>query len=71
MGLIHLHLGGNQFNGSIPVELGNLTNLHVLSLAVNQLNGSIPVELGNLVHLEFLSLACNHLTGVYHQGLAT
>jgi Leucine-rich repeat (LRR) protein len=58
-----LYLFGNQLTGSIPSELGNLTNLERLSLFGNQLTGSIPSELGNLSHLESLSLDNNQLTG--------
>ena len=43
-----LNLGANQLSGSIPPELGNLTNLTLLALGGNQLSGSIPPELGNL-----------------------
>ena len=42
---------GNQLIGSIPPEIGNLTNLTVLSLWGNQLIGSIPPEIGNLTNL--------------------
>ena len=41
-----LWLVSNQLNGSIPAELGNLTNLTSLGLARNRLSGSIPAELG-------------------------
>ena len=49
--------------GSIPGELGQLTNLEYLSLFNNKLIGSIPSELGQLTNLEYLTLANNHLTG--------
>ena len=50
-----LHLT-RHVSGKIPAELGNLTNLSVLSLAINQLTGAIPPELGNLANLEVLYL---------------
>ena len=58
-----LSLSYNQLTGSIPAELGSLTNLQELSLSGNQLTGSIPVELGNLTNLQELSLGGNQLTG--------
>ncbi|MGD2085931.1 MAG: hypothetical protein PVH61_07090 [Candidatus Aminicenantes bacterium] len=53
----------NQLSGSIPAELGNLSNLEGLDLGVNQLSGSIPAELGNLSNLEDLWLDSNQLSG--------
>ena len=49
--------------GSIPPEIGNLTNLTVLYLHENQLTGSIPPEIDNLTNLEVLILDNNQLTG--------
>ena len=48
---MHLDLYSNQLTGTIPVELGNLSNLQYLQLYSNQLTGTIPVELGNLSNL--------------------
>ncbi|MFC2141186.1 leucine-rich repeat domain-containing protein [Acidobacteriota bacterium] len=50
-------------SGSIPPELGNLSNLEELNLYRNQLSGSIPPELGNLSNLIELSFSDNQLTG--------
>ena len=58
-----LSLGGNNLSGSIPPELGNLTELKDLYLWRNQLGGSIPLDLGNLTKLEGLQLQDNQLTG--------
>ena len=49
--------------GEIPAELGNLSNLHWLSLYNNQLTGAIPIELGDLSNLQILYLNRNQLTG--------
>ena len=37
--------------GTIPTELGNLTNLTYLNLGGNELEGDIPSELQNLTNL--------------------
>ena len=62
--LTQLILGSNQLTGSIPPEIGNLTNLEVLWLSDNQLTGSIPPEIGNLTNLIGLRLNDNQLTGI-------
>jgi hypothetical protein len=58
-----LSLIGNDITGSIPPEIGNLTNLTVLKLYSNQLTGSIPSEIVNLTNLTELNLKYNQLTG--------
>ena len=52
--------------GTIPPELGLLTELRELDLHNNQLTGPIPPELGQLVHLQQLNLGGNQLTGRSH-----
>ena len=58
-----ISLYDNSLTGSIPAELGNLTNLTNLTLSVNSLTGSIPAELGNLTNLTNLYLGSNSLSG--------
>ena len=60
--VIGIDLGENDLLGTIPSELGNLSNLQNLRLAHNRLSGPIPVELGNLVKLERLDLGYNRLS---------
>ena len=70
--------------GSLPAELGQLTNLEKLWLDLNDLTGplpaelgkladSIPAELGKLTNLTVLTLGDNQLSGcvpaVLEQGL--
>ena len=52
-------LNNNALTGSIPPELGSLTNLSYLMLNNNALTGSIPAELGDLAALRSLSLGSN------------
>jgi hypothetical protein len=40
-----LGLTANGLNGSLPPELGNLTNLQYLILDANQISGSLPPQL--------------------------
>jgi Leucine-rich repeat (LRR) protein len=58
-----LILGSNNLVGSIPPQLGSLSNLVHLHLGDNQLSGSIPPELGGLSNLEDLVLYINQLSG--------
>ena len=58
-----ISLSSNQLSGTIPPELGNLTNLRSLYLYSNQLSGTIPPELGNLTNLYELWLSSNQLSG--------
>ena len=58
-----LALSQNELSGTIPSELGALSDLTELSLYNNQLSGSIPAELGNLANLKYLQLGGNQLSG--------
>ena len=58
-----LSLGAKGLSGSIPRELGSLSNLTELLLHGNELTGSIPRALGSLSNLTLLALHINELTG--------
>ena len=53
----------DELSGSIPAEIGELSNLTYLELSSNQLSGSIPAEIGKLSNLEELYLTHNELSG--------
>lgn len=54
-----IQLGSNGLHGRIPPELGNLSDLQVLSMGYeNYLSGQIPSELGSLTNLKVLWLSC-------------
>ena len=50
-------------SGSIPAEIGGLTNLTDLYLNYNGLSGSIPAQIGDLTNLTTLFLSINELSG--------
>ena len=58
-----LDLGDNDLAGTIPPELGGLSNLTVLYLHGNELSGEAPPELGILSDLSGLYLHQNQLSG--------
>lgn len=60
-----LDLAANGLNGTIPPEIGNLTNLQYLYLNENfQLSGGIPSEIGNLTaSLDEMNLSHTHVNG--------
>jgi hypothetical protein len=49
--LVLLDLDQNDFNGTVPSELGSLEYLKFLLLNRNQLTGQLPDELGNIPEL--------------------
>ena len=53
---------GEGLTGSIPKEIGNLTNLQELYLYYNSLSGDIPIEFCNLTNLTTLYLNKNNLS---------
>ncbi len=52
-----------SLSGSLPPELGKLTELRRLVVFGNNFSGSIPPELGKLTKLTWLGLADNDLSG--------
>ena len=58
-----LDLSDDNLSGSVPIELGLLTQLRQLVLRSNLLSGSIPSELALLTQLTKLNLSFNELAG--------
>ena len=61
--IISVSLEYNNLTGTIPTQIGNLSNLQYLYLYGNNLSGSIPTQLGNLSNLQRLYLLDNLLSG--------
>ncbi|CAK8540209.1 unnamed protein product [Lathyrus sativus] len=57
------YIGSNQIYGQIPIELGNLINLRVLSMENNSLEGTIPTTFGKFQNIQRLRLPLNRLSG--------
>ncbi|PWA34373.1 Leucine-rich repeat-containing protein [Artemisia annua] len=61
--LLHLDMGVNNFNGSIPNQLFQLTNLRYLDMTANNLEGKLGPELGSFRKLTTLRLSYNGFQG--------
>ncbi|KAM3337329.1 hypothetical protein P3S68_031654 [Capsicum galapagoense] len=61
--LEYLNLSRNNLSGTIPPEIGNLTNLIYLDLSINQISGKIPPQIGSLARLHTLYIFDNNLNG--------
>jgi len=61
--VIGLDLHGNNLDGPLPTEIGDLGFLISLSLFNNHLTGSIPSEITNLSTTKWMSLKTNAFTG--------
>lgn len=60
-----LYLNGYNLTGTVPSELGYLSQLQMLSLGENNLSGTIPPEIMQLPKLARLDLSSNRLTGIF------
>lgn len=58
-----LVLNENNLSGTLPPEIGNLSELDYLALSKNFISGNLPSELSQLEKLEYLHLDDNLLNG--------
>ena len=61
--VVAIDLSFNNLVGTLPEELGNLTNLESLNLFRNRITGAIPSTIWNLKQLKVLNIAFNKLDG--------
>lgn len=64
--IVYLQMEGiysNLLNGTLPDEIGNLTELKSLYILSERLRGYLPKSIGNLSKLENLSINGTNLTG--------
>lgn len=66
--LQYLYLATNNFSGSLPYNLGELSELKELDLVDNKLTGTLPISIGELKNLEFLVLSLNFLEGCVYES---
>lgn len=59
-----LGIDGNDFSGSIPECVGNLSKtMQLLSFGENNISGTLPASIGNLTNLEVLRTWGNNIQG--------
>ncbi|KAL4559314.1 hypothetical protein LXL04_031452 [Taraxacum kok-saghyz] len=63
-----VHLGNNQFSGTLPAELGKMP-LVVFNVTRNKFSGRIPMQIGFLKCLRNLDLSYNNFSGTFPTNL--
>lgn len=61
--LQQLNVGENKLSGTLPSEIGNLSELRGLHLHVNNFRGQLPSEIGNLSFLSHSRIVGNEFSG--------
>ncbi|KAJ8759275.1 hypothetical protein K2173_006795 [Erythroxylum novogranatense] len=64
-----IDFSANKLTDTIPIQLGELQDLHSFNLSHNLLSGEIPSSFGNLKEIESLDLSHNRLTGTIPQEI--
>ncbi|XP_004492928.1 uncharacterized protein [Cicer arietinum] len=68
--LITINIYQNNFYGTIPPQIGNLSKINVLNFSINPLEGSIPKEMWTLKTLKGLDLSVCQLSGEISNSIA-
>jgi hypothetical protein len=61
--LVSLWSSSNNMSGSLPLDLGYLSDLKLILLSSNIVVGPIPSTISNLIQLQYLDLSGNILSG--------
>jgi len=61
--VVDFEVNFNQFTGTVPSEVWQMTKLNQLTVGNNMLTGTLPTEIGNLVDLLGLYMYQNQFTG--------
>ena len=61
--LLNLQLWENSLQGSLPSEVGLVSNIQVFDVRTNGLHGAIPTEFGLLTKAAYISLHTNNFEG--------
>jgi len=61
--VIKIQLYDNHLNGTLPADIGLLTNLQEINLSTNNIYGALPSEIGQLKNLETLGISQTNLSG--------
>lgn len=64
-----LRLPSRGLDGTIPLEIGNLTCLEALDLSSNAIKGDLPEQVANLTKLKELNLSTNKFEGAISQNI--
>ncbi|KAI3462947.1 hypothetical protein Pfo_019610 [Paulownia fortunei] len=68
-GLARIHLSRIELIGSIPPQIGALSNLTYLNLSRNYLTGKLPLSVANLTKLRALDVSFNSISGSIPPGI--
>ncbi|XP_021823963.1 probable inactive leucine-rich repeat receptor kinase XIAO [Prunus avium] len=69
--LIYLDISTNSLSGSIPLFLGNLSQLQYILISNNLLSGEIPPFWNNIQSLGWIDLSNNSLSGTIPRSLGS
>ncbi|CAK9143314.1 unnamed protein product [Ilex paraguariensis] len=69
--LTDIDISRNSINGSIPLSIGDLTDLTTLVISSNHLSGEIPHFWNNMPNLYILDMSNNTLSGTIPSSIAS